>query len=223
MNQLKIPKGLTEVQPVREIIFEYLREAIIEGTLTPGQRLVERELAEKFQASRTPVREALRKLEMEGFIERQGRRGDVVRLVDYSEMEEAYLLRFQLEPLMIQEAIRNITESQKEKLQKILDTAQAAQNSGDGQKLSEELASFDEFLMDISNRPKLRMILLSLREDLERFRRYNLSHQQRRSNALKEHRGIFEAIFEGNAESAMERTKTHVLNAFEEIKKELKK
>ena len=117
MDSLHVPEGLTEVQPIREIIFEFLREAILEGRIHPGQRLIERDVAERFNASRTPVREALRKLEMEGFIERKGRRGDVVRSIKRSEMEEAYALRMALEPLMVRCAIERLDEAQKKKLE----------------------------------------------------------------------------------------------------------
>lgn len=221
MKNLNVPEGLTKTRPIRDIIFDYLREAIVEGDLKPGSRLIERDLAEKFEASRTPVREALRKLEVEGFLERKGRRGDVVRSVNQREMEEAYLLRMHLEPLMVQECIKRITPEVKEELTDVLEKAKELELQENSEKISEHLLNFDSLLMASCELPKLRNILNGLQEDLSRFRRFNLSHKERRMEALKEHQEICKAILEDNSELAAELTHKHISNSFEELKKEL--
>ena len=221
MNNLQIPEGLTQIQPLRDIIFDHLREAIVSGQLEPGQRLIEREVAEKFQASRTPVREALQKLEMEGFLERLGRRGDVVRSVDYAGMEEAYFLRMTLEPVMVRECIKNMTPEEKMQLQVILDEAEACHERGEA--FSEKLKAFDHLLMDTCGLPKMKGIVTALNDDLRRFTRFNLSHRKRRLDAVKEHRGICEAILANKSDLAEKLTREHIQNSFDELKKELKK
>ena len=223
MDSLHVPAGLTEVQPIREIIFEFLREAILEGRIHPGQRLIERDVAERFNASRTPVREALRKLEMEGFIERKGRRGDVVRSIKRSEMEEAYALRMALEPLMVRCAIERLDESQKRKLEQLIAEAESFDEEDEGSHVSENLMQFDQLLLDACGMPKLKAILISLQENLRRFRRLNLSHRVRRIEAVLEHKEIYQAVLAGDTEKAEKLTKQHVQNSLDELTRELQK
>lgn len=223
MNNLHIPEGLTQTQPIREIIFEYLREAIVSGQLPPGQRLIERDLAERFQASRTPVREALRKLETEGFIEKVGRRGDVVRSVDYAGMKEAYFLRMTLEPVMVRECIAKMTTDEKQQLSAILDEAEICNEKGEGEACSEKLRAFDQLMMDTCGLPKMRGIILNLYDDLRRFTRFNLSQRKRRIDAVQEHREICDAMLNNQSDLAAELTRKHIENSFEQLKKELKK
>lgn len=221
MNNLNVPKGLTQTRSIRDIIFDYLRKAIIEGDLQPGDRLVERDLAEKFQASRTPVREALRKLEMEGFVERKGRKGDRVRSVNQQEMEEAYLLRMNLEPLMVQKCMKRLTPEIKQELTRILEESETLHLQNEKEKISDNFLNFDSLLMEACELPKLRGILLGLQEDLRRFRRFNLSHWERRKEALKEHRAICKAILEDQTDLAMELTRQHIRNSYTEVKREM--
>ncbi len=223
MDSLHVPEGLTEVHPIREIIFEFLREAILEGRIHPGQRLIERDVAERFNASRTPVREALRKLEMEGFIERKGRRGDVVRSIKRSEMEEAYALRMALEPLMVRCAIERLDEAQKKKLEQLIAEAESFDEDDEGSHVSENLMQFDQLLLDACGMPKLKAILISLQENLRRFRRLNLSHRVRRTEAVLEHKEIYQAVLAGDTEKAEKLTKQHVQNSLDELTRELQK
>lgn len=223
MDSLHVPEGLTEVQPIREIIFEFLREAILEGRIHPGQRLIERDVAERFKASRTPVREALRKLEMEGFIERKGRRGDVVRSIKRSEMEEAYALRMALEPLMVRCAMERLDTTQKDKLKQLIAEVENFDESDEGSHVSENLMQFDQLLLDACGMPKLKAILINLQENLRRFRRLNLSHRGRRMEAVLEHKEIYQAVLANDTEKAEQLTKKHVENSLEELTRELKK
>jgi Transcriptional regulators len=212
VKQFEIPTGLTRIQPIREIIFEYLREAIIDGRLGLGQKLVERELADIFQASRTPVREAMQKLEAEGFLEKKGK-SYMVRGIDYREMEEAYLIRLQLEPLIFEECVGKLTSENRTYLQDLLD--KFCEDSG---QFSENLLSFDSYLFEVSGLPKIAAILQTTQEDLRRFRKVNLSGRKRRREALLEHRDIFDALLAGDKEKVGESVRRHVRNSWTELK-----
>lgn len=216
------PTSLANIQPIREILYEYLRTAIIEKRLQPGQKMVEREIADRFQVSRTPVREALQKLETEGFLERKKSKSFLVRSVAYEEVQEAYMIRLALEPLMVQASVRNITVADCNALAQILDEAEQFHASENSEKVSEKLLEFDLVLMNISRLPKLKEILLGLQGDMRRFRRSNLFHKARRIDAVHEHRGILQAIKDGDEKLAAQRTREHIQGSRDELNTALK-
>lgn len=223
MSEFAISADLANTPPIRETIFDYLRTAIMEKRLRPGQKMVEREIAEQFQISRTPVREALQKLETEGFLERKKSKSYLVRSVAFEEMQEAYMLRHVLEPLMVRACAQKITSSESEILKHILSETMQAHHNGDYNKVSEKLLEFDRTLMDIANLPKLKEILLSLLEDLRRFRCSNLTHRARRVEAIQEHTQILEAIMAGNEDLAAQYTCEHIQNSQNQLQNALKK
>lgn len=222
VDELDIPKGLAEIQPIREIIFDYLRAAIIDKRLHPGAKMVEREIAERFQVSRTPVREALQRLENEGFLERKQSKSYLVRSIPYEEMQEAYMLRLALEPLMVCASIKHLSKSEIIKLQNILDDAARFHRESDHEQVSNKLLEFDFILMEASRLNKLKEILSGLIEDLRRFRRSNISNKARRLEAVQEHRKILEAIIAGDEELAAQRTREHIQNSYDGLNNALK-
>ena len=115
-----IAAQISEVKQLRDIIFEHLRQEILDGNLRPNDRLIERDIAAKLNVSRTPIREALRKLETEGFVEHLPRKGIVVRGLNITEIEEIYDIRRELECLVVRKAISTITEHDIQKMKVIL-------------------------------------------------------------------------------------------------------
>lgn len=99
MERRLIPVSLDNYKPLREIVFEALREAIINGTLEPGERLMEIQLAEEMGVSRTPVREAIRKLELEGFVVMVPRKGAYVAGLSMKDIADVFEIRTALESL----------------------------------------------------------------------------------------------------------------------------
>lgn len=112
----------TDLRPIREIVLERLRKAIMNGTFQTGDRLVETSIAEKMGVSRTPVREAFRQLEIEGLAENLPRKGTIVKGISKRDIFEIYEIREVLEGLAFRLACSNITDEQilelKEKLEK---------------------------------------------------------------------------------------------------------
>jgi len=212
MDKLDVPNELINIQPIREIIFEYLRSVILKKRLLPGQKMVEREIAEHFQVSRTPVREALQRLEAEGFLERKGK-SYLIRNVTDDEINEAYLLREVLEPLMVRNAIKHLTEEEKQALSQAMDKADLAYQHGDHDVINEQLAAFDTILRDAARLPKLKAIMIDLHQNSRRFKKATIFFQGRRREALIEHRGMLEAILANDEELAAQRTLEHVRNA----------
>ena len=101
---------MMESRPIREIAYEVLKHAIITGEIPAGERIVETDYAERLHISRTPLREALRKLERDGLVEYVLRRGVVVRAFTIADVEEIYTIRNALEMLTLPAIVKNATE-----------------------------------------------------------------------------------------------------------------
>lgn len=223
MEEFLIPPELTSVKPIREIIYEYLREAILDGRLKPGERLVERDLAEKFRASRTPIREALRKLETEDFLEYLPRRGDVVKGVSAADIDEVYLLREMMEALAVRQSVVNLTETDIERLRRVVEKTNQAQAADAVAEVIAGLREFDAILLEASKMKRLRAFVNSLQESLLSYRKFNLANPVRRRQAVQEHQEILAAIIARDADRAEGAVRCHIRAAREALLKNLAK
>jgi DNA-binding GntR family transcriptional regulator len=223
MGDFSIPPDLTNTKPIREIIYEYLREAIVDGRLKPGERLVERDLAEKFRASRTPIREALRKLEAEEFLEYLPRRGDVVKGVNPEDIEEVYVLREMMEAMAIRRSIIYLTDSEIEDLRLVVEKTQRAHEAQSVTEVIAGLRQFDAILLNASKMKRLRGFVNSLQESLMSYRKFNLSDPDRRAQAIREHQEIFGAILSRDADRAEGLVRRHIQAARDSLLKSMAK
>ena len=107
-----MPIELDSYKPLRDIVFEALREAIIAGQLRPGERLMEVQIADELGVSRTPVREAIRKLELEGFVIMVPRKGAYVSDISIKDITDVFEIRRALEGLAVELAARRMTEDE---------------------------------------------------------------------------------------------------------------
>lgn len=222
MDELLVPEGLTDVKPIREIIYEYLRQAILDGLFKPGDRLVERDIAEKLNASRTPVREALRKLESEGFVTYLTRKGMVVKGVNLDEIDEIYSIRKELECLSIRYAIKNITEEQVAELRRIVAALDRGEQGDDTEHTAMKLHDFDDLILSAANAPTLAAFLRSLYDTLKRYKQLNLSAKPRRTEAVGEHKEILQAIIDRDEQRAETLVRLHVDHSRQELHKRIK-
>lgn len=210
MDELVIPAGLTDVKPIREIIYDHLKQSILDGVIKPGDRMVERDIAEKYSVSRTPVREALRKLESEGFLEYIPRKGEVVRGFNVDEIKEIYDVRKALECLAVRSAIQNITAEELEALKTIVDQLEKEENGHQSQATFARLHDFDELILKTAKMPIVANFLNTLQESLTRYRKINLSQAPRRKKAIGEHRQILQAIVDKDVERAEKAVCDHI-------------
>ena len=114
MNDFSV--DMNEYLPLRDVVFNTLRKAILKGELKPGERLMEIALAERLGVSRTPVREAMRKLELEGLVVMIPRRGAQVANITEKDLNDVLEVRIALENLSIENACMRMTEEQLEEL-----------------------------------------------------------------------------------------------------------
>jgi DNA-binding GntR family transcriptional regulator len=202
---------------MRESVYEQLKNAIFSGAFAKGERLVERDIAAKLKVSRTPVREALRRLEAEGIIEGQSRQGLIVRERSADEIREIYLIREALESLAAECAARNATAADIRRLRRlaaVMDKVNLEQSAAP-EEVFEAHRKFSEGCNLASHMPSLIHMIGSLREQISRFRSVSLRSKKRRIEAMEEHHKILEALAQRDQKLAAELTRQHVRRALE--------
>lgn len=209
-----------EFRPVRDLVLKRLREAILNGTLKAGDRIVESDLAQMFNVSRTPVREALRALEAEGLLERVPRKGLFVKGVTKEDVEEIYLIRMALESLAMSKAVVHITPAEINRLSKLIDQAKKYAYTGQSEKLFSAHKEFNDILVKACRMPRLIKLVKVYMEYLEQFRAISLSKRERQVAASKEHEGIFQAVVERDPQRVEMAVKRHLQGALEAFFKE---
>lgn len=213
MERRLLPIRLDSYQPLREVVCETLRNAIVSGILKPGERLMEIQLAEELGVSRTPVREAIRKLELEGFVIMVPRRGTYVADLSIKDINEVYEVRTSLDVLAAGLAAERITEEELEQMERLLVQIGEYIDNGDMDKIVEADSLFHDILYRASRNDRLVGIINNLREQLTRFRSMSMSYPGRLKNTLEEHSRLVEAIAQRDPELAQQRAVEHMENA----------
>lgn len=208
-----VPIKLDSYKPLREVVSEALRDAIVSGVLKPGERLMEIQLAEELGVSRTPVREAIRKLELEGFVVMVPRRGTYVSDISLKDINEVYEVRTALDVLAAGLAAERITDEETEELERLLVEIAEHIKAGDMDKIVETDEHFHDVLYKASRNDRLVGIINNLRELLQRFRTVSMSYPGRLTNTLDEHRRLVEAISQRDVEAAQQIAREHMENA----------
>ena len=197
-------------------VFERLENDIIQGVYAKGEILTELKLVELMGVSRTPIREALRRLEQERLIADSGK-GSVVVGITEDDLLDIMNIRQRIEGLAAYYATLNMTEEGKKELTHIVDLQEFYFNKGDADRLRQVDDQFHDAICKLSNRTVLVDTLLPLHRKTRRYRRISLEDTARTSCTMKEHREIYDAIMAGDAELAMELTSRHIENAKEHM------
>jgi DNA-binding GntR family transcriptional regulator len=208
-----LPVKLDSYKPLREVVYETLREAIRTGALTPGERLMEIQLAEELGVSRTPVREAIRKLELERFVVMLPRRGTYVANLSLKDINEVFEIRSALDGLAAGLAAERITEEELEQMERLLVEIADHIEKRNNMKIVEADEAFHDILYRASRNERLVGIIYNLREQFARFRSVSINYPGRLQNTLEEHRQVVEAIAQRNPELAQQKAREHIENA----------
>lgn len=191
------PLGVTHA-PLRDRVTDELRRMIVEGAYQPGTRLVELELAEHFGVSRVPVREALRRLESEGFVTVLPRRGALVRAMERADLEELFEVREALEVQAIRLATARATPEDLGALEHTILDAERALGRKGRRHLDDANQAFHDVIVEMAHNS----LLSSLLEPLQGRLHWMLRQHENPEAYLHEHRGIYEAIAAGQVEEA---------------------
>lgn len=214
--------NLSNYMPLRDLVFQVLKEAIITGELKPGERLMEVKLAEDMGVSRTPVREAIRKLELEGLVDMVPRKGAYVADISIKDAMEVFEIRCALEGLAASLAAKRITDEEIKKLETALKDIEKAAKKGDTKMIIKKDAEFHNILFNSTRNGRLAQIISNLKEQIYRFRVESFRNPKRYENTIREHKAIIEAIKEKDAAKAEEITKIHIKKAEDNVINRLK-
>lgn len=217
------PINFDSYQPLREIVCENLRDAIKKGILEPGERLMEVQLADELGISRTPVREAIRKLEQEGYVIMMPRRGTYVADISEGDIKEIFEIRSALESLATGLAARRIEQNELENLQSLLNEIEGYIKENNIEKIVETDVKFHELLYQVSRNNRLVGIISNLKEQLARFRTLSMSYPGRLQATFEEHSEMVEAIADGDVSSARDAAERHMEHAEETLLKAMRK
>ncbi len=207
---------LSGLKPIRELVYDELRGAILSGDLKAGERLVESEVASQMKVSRTPVREALRMLEMEGLIEYVPRKGIFIRGFTREDIVEIYSIRSALESAAVTFSVSNISPEEVSALRDLLLEMQDLTERADVPGLCHATQRLNDILVQSCRMPRLINLISTYQDYLARFRSVTLASGERRFAALRDHEAIVEAVAEKDAEKAQELVKRHLQAALEE-------
>ena len=210
MNDFSV--DMNEYLPLRDVVFNTLRKAILKGELKPGERLMEIALAERLGVSRTPVREAMRKLELEGLVVMIPRRGAQVANITEKDLNDVLEVRIALENLSIENACMRMTEEQLEELWNAAKNFEATMAEGNLVKLAEADVAFHEVIYKSSDNRRLNQVLNNLREQIYRYRVEYLKDENNYPTLMKEHKDIVEGLVRKNKTQVTETMHQHVKN-----------
>lgn len=209
-HELKV--NMNEYLPLRDVVFNTLRQAILKGELEPGERLMEIQLAERLGVSRTPIREAIRKLELEGLVLMIPRKGAEVAKISEKSLRDVLEVRRSLEELAIELACARMTGEDIKDLEQAQETFRMAVEQGDAMTIAESDEHFHDIIYNGTGNTRLVQILNNLREQMYRYRLEYIKDEDKRQILLVEHDQIFKALRDRHVASAKAAAREHIDN-----------
>ena len=204
--------GKNEYLPLRDVAFHALRQAIITGEFSPGERLMEIKLANKLGVSRTPVREAIRMLELEGLVVMIPRRGAEVARITEKDLRDALEVRTAIEELSVELACARIDEEGKEKLKQACINFKEAIDTKHVQNIVDGDVAFHDVIFEITKNQRLISIAHNLREQVYRYRVEYVKDFSYHDVLVSEHYAITNAILTNDVATAKEIMRKHLYN-----------
>jgi DNA-binding GntR family transcriptional regulator len=212
---------LSAYKPLRDEVFLFLKKAILQGHLKSGDRLVEQELAQQMDISRTPIREALRKLELEGLVDYVPRRGVVVVGISAGDAIEIYTICAVLEGLAASLTAKRRSDREVIQLQAMLLGMEKYIRQNNLTKLHALHANFHHYIAKMSQSPRLYQTIVSLRQRVESFREASYSGTDSLQNGWEEHEAIVTAIQKADVEKAEYAARNHLMQVKAKFSKDM--
>ena len=201
-----------ELIPLRDVVFKKLRRAILLEELKAGERLTEIRLADRLGVSRTPIREAMRKLELEGLVVMVPRRGAVVAKISEKNLRDVLEIRRVLDMLCARLACERMSEEAKEKLNTACQDFEEAVKSGDLRDVAQKDVALHNIIIEATGNLTLQKMLDNLAEQMYRYRVKYLKDDSQYQTLSREHRAICKSIMSGDQETAVRLAKEHIDN-----------
>ena len=199
-------------QSLRGKVFQKIREEILSGVYQDGEELREVTLGEKLGVSRTPVREALRQLELEGLVNMVPRKGAEVADITEKSLRDVLEVRKALEELSVQLACEKITEEEIEELKRVAERFKDTLDDQDVTKIAEADVAFHDVIYTATDNQKLILLLNNLREQMYRYRVEYLKKEEAYPQLIAEHEELIDNISKRNKEEATRIMCEHIDN-----------
>lgn len=221
-RQESLKLNMNEYLPLRDVVFNTLRRAILTGNIRPGERLMEVQLSQMLGVSRTPIREAIRKLELEGLVETLPRRGAQVAKISEKSLKDVLEVRRALDVLIAELACIRISEEQLIDLQNAqtqfeMAVKQASDKDIDTAEIAKADVEFHNIIMEATGNERLISLVNNLAEQMYRYRFVYLKDQNIHEKLILEHKDIYEAIRNRDVERAKNAAAIHIDNQEKEI------
>ncbi len=220
MDGLKVNEN--EYLPLRDVVFNTLRRAILRGELVPGQRLMEIQLAEKMGVSRTPVREAIRKLELEGLVVMIPRKGAEVAHISGKNLRDVLEVRRALEELAGELACARMSAEELKLLEQANHRFAAVIGSDDITMLAQTDEDFHGLIYRATENDRLVQMVNHLREQMYRYRIEHIKDKSQRKLLVQEHQEIIRALAARDVEAARRAIRGHISKQEEVIARTIK-
>jgi DNA-binding GntR family transcriptional regulator len=191
-------------------VYLCLRQRIVEMSMLPGERIVEREIAKELGISRTPVHEAVQRLADEALVEVLPRSGTFVARIPLDALEEAMLVRNALETAIIEKAAQRASADGVARLRAILEEEEAAVEANDLRAFHRSDEQFHAALAELSGYPGVWPIILQAKTQMDRYRQLTLPLEGRMRGVLDEHRTVVDAVESGDPAQAVEAMREHL-------------
>ena len=213
---------MDEFLPLRDVVFNTLRKAILTGRLKPGERLMEVHLANKLGVSRTPIREAIRKLELEGLVIMIPRRGAEVAQITEKNLKDVLEVRRALDALSVELACDRITEEEILTLKEACDDFERAVRGKDVSVIAKADVALHDIIVKATGNQRLQQLINNLAEQMYRYRFVYIKDESQHDKLIAEHKEIFESIAERNKERASRAAKIHIDNQEKSIIRQIR-
>lgn len=219
---LKVDFGDSDSQSgsLRSRVFNQLQNDILNGLYEPGDSLIETKLSDELGVSRTPVREALRQLELEGLVQSIPNKGVIVKGISAQDIQDIYTIRMLIEGLAARWAAEKITPEELEELKEAVDLEEFYTVKNDNSHLLQFDTRFHDIIFRASKSKPLMHTLSTFHHYVQKARRISMSSPGRAMEVLEEHKAILQAIIDKDTFKAEKLTTEHVRNASSNLLKQ---
>ena len=213
---------MDEFLPLRDVVFNTLRQAILTGELKPGERLMEIHLANRLGVSRTPIREAIRKLELEGLVIMIPRRGAEVAQITEKNLKDVLEVRRALDALCAELACDRISEEELTRLREACTAFERATATRDVKTIAKADVALHDIIVKATGNDRLISLVNNLSEQMYRYRFEYIKDESQHAKLVEEHRSIIDSIARKDKKAASEAARIHIDNQESSIMKQIR-
>ena len=214
---------MDEYLPLRDVVFKTLRQGILTGELKPGERLMEMHLAQRLGVSRTPIREAMHKLEQEGLVTMIPRRGAQVANISGKSLNDVLEVRVALESLAVELACDRITQEEIQELKRTCEIFERTtqEKELDATKITKADVQLHDVIVRATGNEKLQQMISNLSEYMYRYRFEYIKDASHHARLIEEHERLYEYIRSGDKINAVAEITEHIHNQLATIMEQL--